>query len=334
MEKIDIKNALLETSLCQFLKPDELNIVVEHCDIVLFEAGEFILYQGKRSEGLYIIIEGEASVSAKVLGEGVMDLATLNIGNILGEISVLENGPCATSVISTRSTKCLFIKSKFFEMMSFFLPNIKYQLSLAISYEVVDRLKKIHKKITHIMAETKMAEISLFGVVIQSITNSSITSFEEQKMDKNILKNLEFFKSFNEEEFNQLLDHAELIAAPNNCVLIQEDDEESACYIVLQGAVQLSIVQDNKFAKLFVLDPISLFFSLSLIDSNSPSVINYTSCERVILLKISAHALEHLQKNNLKLWYKMFNFICKSLVVLEKSADKLDIRLHSELYNR
>ncbi len=120
--------------------------------------------------------------------------------------------------------------------------------------------------------------------------------------------------------------------AAKQCTLLQENEKNLSCYIVLRGAVQSSIIQDNKFAKLSVLGATNLF--CNKIDDIPISIINYTTCERAVLLKISDANLTMLQNNNKELWYKMSEQICKSFAALESAAEKLDIRLNSELYNR
>lgn len=327
------KNALLTTRLCQYLNASELNILLEHSSAVSFAAGKMILKQGKMTDGLYIILKGTAIVTAKILGEGTITLAKLGHGNFIGEISVIDNGPCAASVITTSAVECLFIKTPLFNALLLFFP-IKYQMLKAITHEVCERLIETQKKIIAYMTASEIIEKSIFGIIKESLTKHTIISFEDAKIDHEKLKKLDFFNLLTQKEYDELIQNATLISAPNNCVLIKEQDSEMACYIVLRGAIQSSIVYDHKVAKLFVLGPYKLFCNLSTFDNTLPSIIQYTTCEQAILLKISADKLAAIQNNNTALWSKIFELICKSFVMLERYTDKLDIRLHSEIYNR
>lgn len=330
----EIKDKLLTTRFGQFLKPGEIHLLLKYCEIITFDRDKVILQQGKKSEGIYIIIEGSALVIAKVLGEGALELATLGHGNFIGEISIFENGQCATTVIATSQLTVLFIRHDVFNMFSLFFPEIKYQITRAISYEIIDRFKHLQDKIKKIMEESHMASISLFGAVIQSMHTSTTVTFDKMGFNLNDIKKLELFKLFTDNEFDEIIKMTDLIQAPNHCVLVTEQEFNPVCYIVLQGAVQSSIVHNNKFAKLTVLDPTSLFCTITVIDDKSPTIINYTTCERAILLKISGSYLVKIQKNNTTLWHKFFELIIKSFASMERAADKLDIRLHSEIYNR
>lgn len=334
MIELEIKNALLTTRLCQFIKINELKILLRYCHTISFSANDVILHQGKLGSGLFIILEGTALVTAKILGEGVIKLATLGHGNFIGEIGVIHNGPSPTSVIAMQSVNCLFIKNDFFNSLSLFFPEIKYGIISAIIYEIFDNLINTKNKIEKIMAESHMLTLSLFDIAIKSLSKQASIQFSDVGIDKVTLHKFGLFSLFDDNEYSELMEHANLIEADNNCVLIHANEKDFACYIILQGAVQSSIIHNNKYAKLYVLAPISLFCSTSIIDSNLPSIVNYTTCEKTILLKFRSSDLETIQKNNITLWYKFFDLIAKSFVSLELAADKLNIRLNSEIYNR
>jgi hypothetical protein len=71
-----------------------------------------------------------------------------------------------------------------------------------------------------------------------------------------------------------------------------------------------------------------------MIGKSNSTQINFTSCEKMIAMHISNENISRIKKENIELWYKLFNQICHSLAALEKSVYKLDVRLNSEIYNR
>jgi len=334
MLSLEFKNILLTTQLCQYLDPFELDLFLEHSKVVSFERGDIIVAQGKIVDGMYIIIEGQAAVTARILGEGMTSLATLKQGDLLGEVSLIEKGSSATSVIADTAMSCLFILAKYFDLLTLFYPETKYKINKAIMEKVSARLKNIHKKITHVMNETDMITRSVFGEVMKSFTKPSVIEFKEAKLEIENLKKIPPFEIFREDEWDELLRDSTLIKTTDQCNLIIEGDKKPSCYIVLRGAVQSSIIQDNKVAKLSVLGPMLFFANISIIDPSASALINYATRERAILLKISGFENFSRDQKVKELWYKFFDIICKSFVILERSANKLDIRLATELYNR
>jgi CRP-like cAMP-binding protein len=184
------------------------------------------------------------------------------------------------------------------------------------------------------MAEADMAKRSVFGEVIKSLTKPEIINFADAEINTDQLRNSPFFASFNNDEYSALLKHSSLLKASKQCTLIHEGEKNTSYYIILFGAVQSNIVHNNKIAKISVHGPTALICSVSAIDKNLPSIINYTTCERAILLKITESDIESIQNDCIQLWYKLFDLTCESFATLERSTEKLDIRLNSELYNR
>jgi CRP/FNR family transcriptional regulator, cyclic AMP receptor protein len=329
----EIKDALKTAQPFKYLNDAELNMLIQHSNIASFNSGDVILQQGKKSVGLYIIINGIALVKAKSLGKEAVDLLTIEHGNFVGEIGVLEKDVYATTVIANTPLQTLLIPIEYFDMLAAFFPETKYKISKSITEEICNRLKIISSRITDYMSHAQMMHLSLYEELIQSLSLKKIMSFEEAHIDIGLLKKMDFFKLLTDDEFSFLLKNASLIMTPQNYHLRKEGELEPMCGIILQGAVQSSINQSNKVAKLSILGPGKLFGSLSMIN-NSPSIINYTTREKTLLLQISQSNIHHIQSNHVQLWYKMYELICKSFVQLERMANKLDIRLNIELYNR
>lgn len=324
---------LEETDLTNYLDRQELEILLKNSQILSFSTGELILQQGKKIEGIYIIISGNVAVSARLMGQGGTNIEVLKAGNFLNEISFIEKGPSPTSYIANNEVQCLFISSVYFEMFSLYFPETKYKILYAITKQICARLKKMHGKVTTLITQSEMPSLSFLGRVVHSLNQpKQVVSINESILER--LQKKTLFKSFTKEEVNELFQHTVLLEAAKNCKLIHVGEKNASCYIVIQGAVQSSIMQDNKLAKLSVIGPGTLFASIACIDNDSSFTITFVTCEQAILLKISESELNSIRSNNPQLWYKLFDLICGSLVALEKSIDKLDVRLHIETYNR
>lgn len=327
------KQQLLAAEPFQYLEPQELEMLISYSKTRSFSPGQILLQQGKYSDGMYIIIHGETSVQAKVLGKGLMELALLHYGAFVGEISLLENVPCVATVIATTQVECLLITKTYFEMLLIFFPDIRYKITKAIARVVCYRIREIHNNIICIMKKSDIASHFTFEKMIQSFTHPKVITYEEANLTIEQITKLEFFNFFNTAESKQLLESGSLISAAKKCSLIREGEQEAPYYLIIRGAVQSSILLGDNKAKLYVLGPSSLLGSMFYIDGN-PTILSYTTCEPVILLKFSHDDLANIHKINIKLWFKLYNIICRSFVKLERYADKLYIRLNNELYNR
>lgn len=334
MFNAELRKALLSTPLCHYLNYDELDLLTTQSKFISFEPGEIITTQGEKSEGIYIILEGSASVTARILGEGVAHLTTLKHGNFIGAVSLIEDGLRATSIVAKTKVICMLITKNYFDTLALFFPETKYKFTLAIAEDVYSRIQYTYQKITDIMSTSHMTTRSIFSEVIKSFNKPELIKSEDVHFDLNQLKTAAFFENFTDEEIKYFVEQGELIMASAGCHLIHEGEQNTPNYFILSGAVQANITKDNKVAKVGVLGPLTFFCSLTTLDNNASAIINYTTCERVLLLKISHEKYELLKNENLRLWYKVFDGVCKSYVVLERSIEKLAIRLDIELYNR
>src|SRR6185312_2962266 len=179
-----------------------------------------------------------------------------------------------------------------------------------------------------------MAAPSILNRVITSLKNPGATTFAEANVDINKLKLRYPFSLFDQQERDELLKHMTLEKAAKNCVLIKENQEVPMCYVVIYGGVQSSMVHNNRIAKLSVIGPNTLFCNTRCVNKDISPKISFTTCEHSLLLKLTEADLNLLQKEQAKIWARLFDMICKSLVSLERSVQKLNIRLNIELYNR
>lgn len=71
-----------------------------------FEAGDYVVRQGQVGSGLYVILEGEASVV-----RGLSEVARLGGGDFFGELSVIDQQPRVASVRAETKLRALAIAS-------------------------------------------------------------------------------------------------------------------------------------------------------------------------------------------------------------------------------
>lgn len=328
----ELKQKLMTTKLCHYLSSEELEMISNYCQIISFSEGDLIIQQGKLANGIYVIIQGTALVTAKILGSGITHLSSLKEGSFVGEISLIKKIPAPTSVIASKGMITLFIPGAYFEMMSLFLSEIKYKIMHAIIDDVCERLISVRPKILNVMDKSGIHSLH-FGNIIKKISKFNKINFEDLDFNIKEIKNDMVFKFFTEDEFNHLLNFVELVQAPKNCSLINEGESNKCFFFLLRGAVQSSIIQDNKLAKLSIISPLHFFCGISFVNCSVSSIANYSTRVRSELLIISEKNILTIQSNYISLWHKLFNLIAQSFIDLEYAANKLDVRLNSEFYN-
>lgn len=333
MHHSEIIHLLEKNKLYQSLDAQELDALILYTKVVSIKADTVIIPQGKKSDGIYLLLHGTITIAGQVVGEGRVDLTCLQEGALFGGSSVIVNGPNAVSVIAKTEVHCLFMSAEIFAMLTVFYPSLKYKMMRQIAENACHRLLSVADKIMAVTSHSNMAKRTLLDSVVRSFIKPVKTTYEEQAIDIQELQLRPPFSLFTNSQ-NAILEQAVLIKAPRQCTLIEEGKNTPVIYVVLRGAVQSSIIQKNKVAKIAILGPLTLFCPLSLIKGDFPSIVNYTTCERALLLKIEKKILDEFQAKHLSFWYKLFDLVYESFITLGRFTEKLDIRLHSEIYNR
>jgi len=92
------------------LSPDEQNYLSQVAQTTTFEIGAVLIHEGEIGQDFYVLLEGKVVVTKE--GETpaeTLQLATLEAGNVLGEISVITNNPRSATVTAVEKTTALII---------------------------------------------------------------------------------------------------------------------------------------------------------------------------------------------------------------------------------
>jgi CRP-like cAMP-binding protein len=110
------------------LTAPQLEAIAHQFEERLFGPGERIVRQGVSGSGLFIIIEGAASV----LHDG-NEKATLGRGDFFGDLSVLLGEPPVADVVAVTTLRCLVIASGDVERFLVTNPKVMFRMMQALA---------------------------------------------------------------------------------------------------------------------------------------------------------------------------------------------------------
>jgi CRP-like cAMP-binding protein len=124
-----------------------------------FKRSESLVVAGAKSNTLFVILSGKASVVVANPSGKELVLATLGVGDCIGEMSLLDNEPHSASVIAETQIDALALSREGFN--SCILHNA--QMAVSVMRGLVMRLRKANQKIA------SLALFSVFGRVARYV---------------------------------------------------------------------------------------------------------------------------------------------------------------------
>jgi CRP-like cAMP-binding protein/glyoxylase-like metal-dependent hydrolase (beta-lactamase superfamily II) len=118
-------NAIQNSSLISSLSHEWLNAIYSQGKIEAVDAGQVILQEGELGKDFYIIIDGTFSII-----QGNNDIIRLGTGDFFGELPILEDNVCTTTIKATTKGRMLVIPRAVFLQMADLTPIGKKLLKL------------------------------------------------------------------------------------------------------------------------------------------------------------------------------------------------------------
>jgi hypothetical protein len=104
-----------------------------------------VVSQGKPGDALYMVLEGELRVRMMVDGKKTV-LATLQAGELFGEMSLFDSGPRSTDVIANQDSVLLRASNESIERMMACAPDVAAPLFWGICKTLAARVRADNKR--------------------------------------------------------------------------------------------------------------------------------------------------------------------------------------------
>ena len=115
------------------LPPDQLARLTPHLHALTLPAGATLMHEGQPAEALYVLVLGTAKVEAIEAGGRPVILALLGPGDLLGELSVLEQTTRTATVVALEETQLLWLDRATVQQALQRLPLLTLNLAHALA---------------------------------------------------------------------------------------------------------------------------------------------------------------------------------------------------------
>jgi diguanylate cyclase (GGDEF)-like protein len=112
LELAKLRSELAAIELLQGLGDELMHMIVASCPFRELAQGETLLHHGQTNDEIFVIVRGTLNVFLKDSYD--KPVATLNAGDSVGELSVLDKKPASASVVAHEPTRLLCIDENMF----------------------------------------------------------------------------------------------------------------------------------------------------------------------------------------------------------------------------
>lgn len=125
---MDVTELLTAHSLFSHLSPAAIYRLIELTQSYSFRKGELILQEGQVGIGCFIILSGKVEVVKSINTPKEKVITELGSGEIIGEMTVIDEQPHSASVRALENTECVMIERWDFKAQMQAYPEIALQL--------------------------------------------------------------------------------------------------------------------------------------------------------------------------------------------------------------
>lgn len=140
------------------LTESEVKTLGEACEEIAFQAGDRVIKDGARGEGLFIVLSGAASVLKFAGSRGEIELARLHQGEHFGEMSLVSERPASASVRADSALICLFASRKRFDQILRDNPDIARKVLTSFVTTLSRRLTEIDLHYARVIRKARRQE--------------------------------------------------------------------------------------------------------------------------------------------------------------------------------
>lgn len=110
------KEFLRQLPLFVGLKEPDLDRLSEAAEPMVIEKGHLLIEEGEPADSLYVVLDGEFEVTKRVGDEEVV-LSVRRAGEVIGEISLLDQSPRSATVRALRKSRVLMVSQAAFQQV-------------------------------------------------------------------------------------------------------------------------------------------------------------------------------------------------------------------------
>jgi CRP-like cAMP-binding protein len=122
-----------------YLTPNDWALVADKATRVTLRKGEALVYRGKKSNGVYLLLKGRARVQIPMQGV----LPEIGPGEVCGEMSFLEDAPASADVVAREDVEAYQLDRSTLESLFELFPHLASRFYRSLATNLSHRLRDL-----------------------------------------------------------------------------------------------------------------------------------------------------------------------------------------------
>lgn len=243
------------------LEPSALSDLRGAAEPFAFGPGQWLFRQDDPADGVYLVAGGEVALNARTPGDGLVELARVGPGGLVGEFCLLDGGRRSAEALVLEPVHGFLVQyARFDAMRAGERPG---------ALEVLDRLRTEVARRTRTTVEAIAASLHELSAP-RSVPAVPAPSGESQTGDCEVLLHtFSGFDGFSPAAWRELEGLATKTVAPRGTRLEAAGRPASGLHIVARGALRAGLPVDDGVEQLLIHGPGSLAGAAALVDGGA-----------------------------------------------------------------
>jgi CRP-like cAMP-binding protein len=297
------------------LGEEELNGVAQVLQRLELQVGDVLCRQGEETNGLHVILAGAVGVYSRLPGGREIELATLGAGEVLGELSHVDDGLRTATVRALEPTSAVLLGRAEFVALLSRLDPIALTLNRRITAIVCERLRR--------------RCVALAGSLADGAAPVDAPPAEPVAAphpDERYLLRLPCFRAFTPGCLAELLELSRTVAVPAGRVLLREGVRPETAYVTCNGAVEEVLARGTQGIRVRLAGPGRAVGYLGLVDGGV-SPVTVATRERALLLEVPAPVFDDLFADATPLSHAFLDAVQRDAIAALRQAERPQARL-------
>lgn len=273
--------------------------------------GDCLVRYGDPSRGAYILKSGSCEATVLLPGGEKLTVATLEAGNMFGEMALIERGTCTATVTAGEKLDGWFIERDDFRALVAQRVPAALRIQHALTLSLSDKLRALNAKVLDVPAPEDKPNS---GSEPEFDPLAKVQRLKQASFDfKPFLPHLSFFEGFDPSEIAEILSVSSILELPRGHAVFAFGQPSTACFIVVRGAVEIRTPHAKRERRMAVLGPGQLLGYMSALEKSAHGS-NAVVREQALLLEIPREAFEKVYFGSSPASTKLHRVIQKSLL--------------------